>query len=65
MEIAPVCRYGFVPSPQEESGYGYPLGQVFMLKPLLELILATREDVVKERKNGRWRIGHVGCPQAD
>jgi hypothetical protein len=64
MEVASIYRDRFVPSPQDEPRHGNPLEQVFVLKPLFELGLAARDNVVKERKNRSRSIHHVDCPQS-
>jgi hypothetical protein len=51
IEIARLPRCRLVPSSEQEPWNGYPLRQMLVLKPFLELGLAARSDVVKDRKN--------------
>jgi hypothetical protein len=60
IEIARPPRNGLVPSPDQEAWHGNPLRQVFVLKPLLELGLAARRDVVEDRENPGRRARFIG-----
>ena len=50
-----------MPSPEQKSGDGNPLCQMFVLKPFFELGFTAGRDVLEDCEDAGQRNSHVGA----
>jgi hypothetical protein len=58
IEISRLPRHCLMPPAEQKAWHGDSLGEMLVLKPLLELRLAAGSDIIEDRKNSGERFGH-------
>ena len=57
IEVSRLARHRLMPPAKQKARHGNSLGEMLVLKPLLELRLAAGSNIVEDRKNARERFG--------